>query len=180
MTDTKKPIELTIDELREIAAFAAQCAQRVLPIFEQYVPDDTRPRDAIQAALEFSKTGKRSTALRASGLAAYKAGRQASSEAAREAAQAATQSVGAAYLHPIASALQVKHMLGSAAYAARAAELDAGDQTIGEAYCNWAIQHAPVVLAEVLGRYPAAPNGGSRTGELLRKLDIALRLTRHQ
>lgn len=177
MGEVKETIPLSIAELREVAGFAVACALRVLPIFERDMPDDLRPREAIDAALAFSKDGKRSNALRASGFAAYKAARGASSPAAAEAAQAATQAVGAAYLHPLASAQQVKHILGAAAHAARAAELDANNRAAGEESRDWAIQHAPLPLLEVLGRYPAAPTGGGRTGELLREIDAALRIS---
>jgi hypothetical protein len=176
MQQTKETIELSIDELREIAGFAAKCAQRVLPIFERLMPDDTRPREAIDAALAFSKDGKRSNRLRAIGLAAFRAAHLANAPAAAEAAQAATQAVGAAFLHPLAKAHQVKHILGAAAYAARAAELDAGNNlSVSIEYCDWAIQHAPAAVTAVLVRYPAAPLGGGRVGELLRELDTALR-----
>jgi hypothetical protein len=172
----KETINLSIEELRGIAGFAAECARRVLPIFEQNMPGDTRPREAIEAALAFSKDGKRSNALRASGFAAFKAARETGTPAAAEAAQAATQAIGAAYLHPLASALQVKHILGAAAHAARAAELDAGDdRSVGEDNCKWAVRHAPSTVCTVLARYPTTSAGGGRTGELLRNLDTELR-----
>ncbi|MEO7716201.1 MAG: putative immunity protein [Capsulimonas sp.] len=177
-TNRSDEIELSIDELREIAGFAVECALRALPIFERYVPDDSRPREAIEAAFAFSKDGKRSNTLRASGLAAFKAGRavKVNAPAAAEAAQAATQAVGAAFLHPLAKAHQVGHILGSAAYAARAAELEAGDnRSVGAECRDWAIEHAHTTVALVLTRYPAAPAGGGRVGELLRELDAALR-----
>ncbi|MGF7229045.1 MAG: putative immunity protein [Candidatus Saccharibacteria bacterium] len=178
MKEVKETVELSMDELRDIAGYAAECAHRVLPIFEQIMPDDPRPRDAIEAALVFSKDGKRSNALRAKGFAGYKAARGASTPAAIEAGEAATQAIGAAYLHPLASAMQVKHILGAAAHAARAAELHAGDdRSIGVESCNWAVQHASSTVVAVLVRYPTAPAGGGRTGELLRNIDTALRLS---
>jgi hypothetical protein len=84
---------------------------------------------------------------------------------------------GAAYLHPLAKATQVKHILGSAAHAARAAELLTGDEdgTVGEEHVRRAARRATPVVVDVLRRYPAAPPGGGRTGELLRLLDAALR-----
>jgi hypothetical protein len=176
MPSKQNEIELNIDELREIVGFAVECAQRVLPLFKRYMPDDTRPREAIEAALAFSKSGKRSNALRASGLAAFRAAHAVDAPAAKEAAQAATQTIGAAFLHPLAKAHQVRHILGSAAYAARAAELDAGDDpNVGAEYCDWAIKHMPATVATVLARYPPAPAGGGRVGELIRELDSALR-----
>lgn len=174
--DKSGEVKLNIDELREIAAFAVACAQRVLSIFERHIPNDSRPREAIDAALAFSKGAKRSNMLRARGLAAFRAAHAANVPAAAEAAQAATQTVGAAFLHPLAKAHQVKHILGAAAHAARAAELDAADDpSAGSACRDWAIQHAPATVVAVLARLPAAPERGGRTGELLRELDEALR-----
>lgn len=176
MGDFKVAIELSTEELCEITTFAVLCAQRALPIFEQHVPGDSRPREAIEAAIAFSKSGLRTNALRGHGFAAFKAARETDIPAAIAAAQAATQAVGAAYLHPLADSRQVKHLLGSAAYAAHAAELNAGDDTaVGIEYCNWAIQHAPPVVAKVLARYPAPSAAGGRSGELLRYIDEALR-----
>ena len=50
-------IELSEHELREIAGYAADCARRALPIFEQNLPADTRPRDAIDAVHAFAGGG---------------------------------------------------------------------------------------------------------------------------
>ena len=82
----------------------------------------------------------------------------------------------AAYLHPLAKAHQVKHILGAAAHAARAAELTAGgDRDVGADHIVRARRRATPVVVDVLSRYPAAPPGGGRVGELLRDLDGALR-----
>ncbi len=105
-----------------------------------------------------------------------RAGRDAGTTAGREAAQAAMAAAGAAYLHPLAKATQVKHILGAAAYAARAAELVAGDdRTVGTEHIQQAAQRATPVVVEVLSRFPAAPDGGGRVGELIRLLDTDLR-----
>ncbi|RBY74711.1 exonuclease SbcC [Blastococcus sp. TF02-09] len=176
MPSESNEIELSMDELREIAGFAVECACRALLIFERHMPGDNRPREAIEAALAFSQGEKRSNALRACGIAAFKAAGSAATPAAAEAAKAATQTVGAAFLHPLAKAHQVAHILGAAAHAARAAELDADNNSqVGAAERDWAIQHAPATVSDILARYPAAPSGGGRTGELLRELDAALR-----
>ena len=82
----------------------------------------------------------------------------------------------AAYLHPLADAHQVKHILGAAAHAARAAELVAGDdRDVGPEHIEQARRRATPAVVDVLSRYPAAPPGGGRVGELLRDLDAALR-----
>jgi hypothetical protein len=77
---------------------------------------------------------------------------------------------------PLANATQVKHILGSAAHAARAFELSAGDDpTVGADHLAQARILAHPVVVDVLWRYPAAPHGGGRVGELIRQLDASLR-----
>jgi len=175
-TAAASEIELTMDELREITRWAVLCANRVLSIYESQVPDDPRPRDAIAAADEFVATGKRSNALRMAGLTAYKASRSIVEDVAgSEAALSATQAVGAAYLHPLASSLQVKHILGSAAHAMRAIEASAGQEKAEDFY-NWALKNSPTTVGKVLARFPSAPAGGGRTGEIIRRFDDALRI----
>ncbi|MER5479961.1 putative immunity protein [Streptomyces sp. NPDC002734] len=171
-----EPVPLSRQDLREVTAFAATCARTVLAVFEADRPDDPRPRRALDTAREFARGGERGKALRDAAWAALKAAQATEDAAAREAARAAMAAAGAAYLHPLAKATQVKHILGSAAHAARAAELAAGDdRAVGEDHLRRAAGHATGPLVDVLGRYPAAPPGGGRTGELLRRLDAALR-----
>ncbi|MEW2138049.1 putative immunity protein [Streptomyces sp. NPDC005409] len=171
-------IELSEHELREIAGYAAACARRVLSAFEQSLPADTRPRDAIDAAEAFAGGGRRTAALRQSAWVAYRAAREAVSPAAVDAARAASHAAAAAYLHPKASAHQVKHILGAAAHAARAEEWAAAEDRsvrVTGGTLDWALHHAPAAVPAVLGRLPAAPPGDGRVGELLRELDAALR-----
>ena len=54
---------------RELRLFAADCAERVLLIFERERPNDDRPRKAIQAARDFAN-GKIDAAARAAARAA--------------------------------------------------------------------------------------------------------------
>lgn len=147
-----------------------------LEIFEADQPNDSRPRAAIGAAWEFARGGERGKSLRDTAWAALKAAKGADSAAAREAARAAMSAAGAAYLHPLAKATQVKHILGAGAYAARAAELVAGDdRMVGAEHVEQAAQRATPVVVDVLNRFPAAPSGGGRVGELIRMLDADLR-----
>ncbi|MFF1407707.1 hypothetical protein [Streptomyces sp. NPDC058294] len=82
----------------------------------------------------------------------------------------------AAYLHPLAKATQIKHILGAAAHAARAAELVAGDdRSVAAEHLERAVHRATPVIVDVLKRFPAAPGGGGRVGELIRLLDTDLR-----
>ena len=148
----------------------------VLAVFEAGQPDDLRPRDSIDAAWEFARGGRRGKSLRDAAWAALRAATDAETAAAREAARAAMSAAGAAYLHPLANATQVKHILGAAAYAARAAELVAGDdQTVGAEHVEQAAGRATPAVVEVLRRFPSAPKRGGRVGELMRMLDADLR-----
>ncbi|MYS86203.1 putative immunity protein [Embleya scabrispora] len=176
MPSESETIELSEDELRGIAGYAADCARRVLAIFEQSVPVDARPRDAIAAADAFAAGGRRTGALRQSAWAAYKAAQEVSAPAAVDAARAASHAAAAAFLHPKASAHQVKHILGAAAHAARAQEQasEEGGRAAAETL-DWARCHAPAAVTAVLARLPAAPSGGGRVGEFIRDLDSALR-----
>ncbi|ARX81110.1 exonuclease SbcC [Streptomyces alboflavus] len=174
-TETEQ-IELSDDELREITGYAADCARRVLSVFEQELPADTRPREAIEGADAFAAGERRTTALRQSAWAAYKAEKEAESPAVAAAAWSASHAAAAAFLHPKASPHQVKHIVGAAAHAARAEELAAGDDPrVAAETLEWARRHAPAAVGAVLGRLPAAPSGDGRVGEFIRDLDAALR-----
>jgi hypothetical protein len=165
-------IPLSLSELREVAAFAVACAQPALAVFEKARPDDGRPRAAIEAAQAFAEGGSRGQALRDTAWAAHRAAqetRDAGEAAASDAARAAGHAAGAAYLHPLANATQVKHILGAAAHAARALELAGADVVLR------AQDLADPVVVDVLRRYPPPPPGGGRVGELLRGLDASLR-----
>ncbi|MEU6113053.1 putative immunity protein [Streptomyces sp. NPDC047117] len=169
-------IVLSKQDLRAVTAFAAACAEVVLDIFETDQPDDSRPREAIDTAWDFARGGERGKALRDAAWAALKAAKCVETAAAREAAWAAMSAAGAAYLHPLVKATQVKHILGAAAHAARAAELAAGDdRTVGAAHLEQALPRATPAVVDVLARFPAAPAGGGRVGELIRTLDADLR-----
>ncbi|MEB3959596.1 hypothetical protein OKJ48_04925, partial [Streptomyces kunmingensis] len=76
MPNDADSIELGEHELREIAGYAAQCARRVLPLYERGLPvgapatsdaagvPDARPRAAVEAAEAFAAGGRRTSALR--------------------------------------------------------------------------------------------------------------------
>jgi hypothetical protein len=179
MADDSTTIELSRSELREVAGYAVACARQALATFERERPDDRRPRASIDAAQAFADGGKRTKALRDSAWAAHRAAqeaRDAGQAAANDAARAAGHAVGAAFLHPLPKATQVKHILGSAAHAARAFELSTGDDpAVGlDQIAQFRILAPPVVVG-VLRRYPSAPAGGRRVGELIRILDASLR-----
>ena len=172
-------VELSVPELREITGYAVACAEPALAIVERDCADDPRARAALDEARRFAAGGNRTRALRVTALAAHRAARTAQEmgrAAAVDAARAAGHAAAAAYLHPLAKATQVWHILGSAAHAARAIELDAGDDhNVGAAYIEKARGLASAIVVSVLRRYPNAPSGGGRAGELVRRLDASLR-----
>ncbi len=176
MANESSEIILSKRDLREVTRYAVEIAQEVLEIFERAHPADPRPRDAIDAAWAFARGGERGKVLRDTAWAALKAAREAGTAAAGDAARAAMAAASAAYLHPLVDAHQVKHILGAAAHASRAAELVAGgDRHVGADHIQQACRRATPAVVDVLSRYPAAPPGGGRVGEMLRDLDEALR-----
>lgn len=179
MAIVRGDFELTDDELRAVARFVAEAAQGVLPRFETVSPDDPRPRAALDAAWEFVGGARRTELQRVTSLDAHRAARESPTEVGRLAAQAAGDAASAAYLHPIAKAHQVGHILRAAANAARVAEIDAGeDPDVGTGVIERARGRATPVLIDVLRRYPAAPAGGNRAARLMARLDAALRASR--
>ena len=168
--------DLTMDELRVVARYVVRHAEDVLSVFEQAVPDDPRPRAAIDAAWAFINGANRTTLQRVTSLDAHRAARSAPSEAARLAARSAGDAASAAYLHPIAQAGQVGHILRASASVARIGEIEAGgDPAIGDALLERSRQRATPVLIDVLRRYPPAPSGSDRVAQLMGTLDRSLR-----
>ncbi|MGW1770342.1 putative immunity protein [Streptomyces sp. NPDC002104] len=179
MTNGSGDFELTMDELRVVARYVLESAEEVLHVFEEAVPGDPRPRAAVDAAGEFVSGARRSNLQRVTSLDAHRAAKEAPTEAARLAARAAGDAAAAAYLHPIAKATQVEHILRAAASAARVGELDADDDpAVGLRLIEEARGRATPVLIDVLNRYPTAPTGKSRTARLMTLLDASLRTPR--
>ncbi|WP_327638752.1 hypothetical protein OHB24_10380 [Kribbella sp. NBC_00482] len=168
-------IPLSLDELRQLSLWTADCAEQALPLFEAAAPGDPRARDAIEVTREFGAGGKRTKAIRTAAWAALKAAGELEDPAAEAAARAAVGAAGSAYLHPFAAATQVKHIVGAAQYAAYAQELATGDPSAADAVVRWAAERVPSTVREVLARYPDGTPGRSRLGELHRRLEAELR-----
>lgn len=173
-------VELSIANLRAVAAFSADCARPSLQIYRAWNPTDGRPEAAIKAAEDFSIGGSRSNGLRNSAFASLRAAREAQTlgyASAAEAARAAAAAAAAGFLHPLPKATQVRHILGAAAHSARAFELQ--DEQ-GPHLPGWGLdsfqRFASTELVMVLKRYPSAPPAGGRLGELIRALDASLRM----
>jgi hypothetical protein len=100
---------------KALALWATDCAEHVLPLFEEKYPRDTRPRDAIRTLREWVRTGKFSMpVIRGASLAAHAAAKevQEKEQVASLAAHAAGQAVATAHVPT--------HAFGSALYAIKA------------------------------------------------------------
>jgi hypothetical protein len=112
-------VTIFVDDLdRQIALSAARGLERA--------QHETYDNGVRKITFRDPEGAERTQLQRSSSLAAHKAAQEATTEAARDAARAAGHAAAAAYLHPLAESHQVKHILGAAAHAARAAELAAG------------------------------------------------------
>lgn len=103
---------------RLLALWAAECAEHVLPYFEDRYPKDDRPRKAIEAARAWTRGEIRMGQARITALAAHAAARNADDDAARAAARAAG--------HAGATAHVAGHARAAASYAVKAAAASAG------------------------------------------------------
>jgi hypothetical protein len=167
---------LSLESLRAIGSWAADCAERALPVYETHPGADARPRAAIEGIRMFAGGGKRTARLRTLALDAFSAAREADEPAAAAAARAAGLAAASAYTHPLADVDQTKHIVGPAAYAALALELDrAGDAAIGDTEVRWATEHASPEVRQVLQQMPARQPGKSRLDMLLYALDAGIR-----
>jgi hypothetical protein len=130
------------DDQRLLASWAADCAERVLPLFEAAYPDDSRPRAAIEVCRTWLRTGVFKMAeIRGASLAAHAAARAAADNpAACFAARAAGQAVATAHVP--------QHAFGGAYYALKAlatAEPAQAEVRVA-AEQQWQIQQIPASL----------------------------------
>jgi len=123
-------------DARAARLFAADCAERVLPIFEEQFPNDSRPREAIAAA----RSG--ANAARAADGAAYDAASGAAADAVHAAYRASRAAYRAAYGAAYAAARAADAVDGAAYRAADAAD-DAAHAADGAAYgFGWEAERA--------------------------------------
>ncbi len=112
--------QIFVPDKKILALWAADCAEHVLPFFEEHRPYDDRPRNAIAACRRWAETGVfRMADIRKASLDAHAAARDAGEEDAIAAAHAAGQAVATAHVPT--------HALGCAVYAIRAAAAHAGN-----------------------------------------------------
>ena len=110
----RSPQTLSEADRRIVAAWAADCADRVLEVFEAEAPDDRGPRDAIARTRAFA-CGELDVAQEIRRRFAGQGGAQEVSGPAAAAARAAGQAAAVAHMGA--------HALGAAAYAAKAVAL---------------------------------------------------------
>jgi Imm-5 like putative immunity protein len=169
-------ITLSLDSLRALGSWAADCAERALPVYETHAGSDSRPRAAIDGIRQFAAGGKRTARLRSLGWEAYAAAREIEGPDAEAAARAASLAAAIAYTHPLATVHQAKHILAPAANTALALELNhGGDPNIGDGEVRWAIEHATSAVRDVLRQMPARQTGKGRFDAILHQLDAGLR-----
>lgn len=151
------PQTLSEADRRLVAAWAADCAERVLGLFEADAPDDDRPRALVARARSFAR-GELSAAegIRrrfSGGVGPGQVRGSASAAAARAAGQAA------AVCHMGA------HALGAAAYAVKAVSLAAPDRPEAAAdEIRWQLDHMSADVRSALRSLP--PVGEDRAGPL--------------
>jgi len=113
---------------KEIRLFAADCAELVIPIYEKQYPHDSRPRLAIQAAIDYANglvSEKELAAAWAAARAAWAAAWAAASDAVRAAAWAAWVAASAAARAAMGAVWAASDTAKGAVWAARDA-LDVG------------------------------------------------------
>lgn len=111
----RSPQTLSVAERRLVAAWAADCAERVLPLFVAEAPGDGRARDAIARTRAFARGELGAAEEIRRRFVAGRAAHRATTPAGAAAARAAAQAAGVAHMGA--------HALGAAAYAAHAAGL---------------------------------------------------------
>lgn len=153
----RSPQTLSEADRRLVAAWAADCAERVLGLFEAEAPADDRPRVAIARARAFAR-GELNTAeeIRRRFVGGVPAG-EVKAPAVAAAARAAGQAVAICHMGA--------HALGAAAYAVKAASLAAPDRPDAvKDEVRWQLTHMTAEVRVALRSLP--PVGEKRSGPL--------------
>ena len=172
------PQTLSEADRRLVAAWAADCAERVAALFEVEAPDDDRPRSLIARTRAFArgelKTGDEIRRRFAGGVGAG----EVRTPAAVAAARAAGQAVAVCHMGA--------HALGAAAYAAEAVGLaDPGRPEAVDDEIRWQLGHMSAAVRAALralpqiGEDPSGPLGpgllaSGRLGTTIRALQAGL------
>jgi hypothetical protein len=120
---------------KTLATWAIDCAERVMPYFEEKHPEDHRPRQAIETLKAWVDTGVfKMAVIRKASLDSHAAAREADEDdAAHSAARAAGQAVATAHVP--------RHSYGSAIYAQQAIYRASNSMDAVENERNWQYQH---------------------------------------
>jgi hypothetical protein len=133
---------------RIVAVWAADCADRVLGLFEAEAPEDSRPRDAIARTRAFARGDLGAADEIRRRFVAGRAARDVTSPAAVAAARAAAQASGVAHMGA--------HALGAAAYAAKAAGLGAPERPDAvDDEIRWQLEHVSAEARSALASLPS-------------------------
>ena len=118
-----------------LAVWARDCAERVLPYFEEQYPEDRRPRNALAALQNWIDTGVFTMAvIRKASLTAHAAAREVGADTpARSAARAAGQAVATAHVPT--------HAIGAANYALQAIDRATNSLDAVARERSWQYQH---------------------------------------
>jgi len=172
----KEYFELHMDSLRILGRWAADCAEKALPIFEELANGDARPRDAIEGIRAFADGGDRNAALRKLALAAFRASIETKDLAASAAARAASLAAASAFTHPLIDVQQTKHIVGPPAHAALAIEIKKNhDPRYSDEVIRFAVESARIEICEILSKMPRREKGRGRLNYIMHLLDIELR-----
>ena len=151
------PQSLSEADRRIVASWAADCAERVLSLFEAEAPGDSRPRDAIARTRAFARGELNVAAEIRRRYVARVAAREVSDPAAVAAARAAGQAASIPHMGA--------HALGAAAYAAEAAGLGAPERHAAvEEEMRWQLDHMSPATRAALRQLP--PVGENPSGPL--------------
>lgn len=122
-------------EKKILAKWAIDCAERVLPYFENKYSKDTRPRKAIEVLQEWINTGVfKMSVIRKASLDSHAAAREVGEDnSARSAARAAGQTVATAHVKT--------HSMGSAIYALQAIYRATNSEEEIKKEREWQYQH---------------------------------------
>lgn len=151
------PQTLSEADRRIVAVWAADCAERVLELFEAAAPGDSRPREAIVRLRAFGRGELRVAGEIRRRFVNGAAAREVSAPAAAAAARAAGQAAAVPHMGA--------HALGAAAYAAKAAGLAAPDrpEVVAEEV-QWQLNRMSAPARAALRQLP--PVGQDRSGPL--------------
>ena len=152
----RSPQTLSEADRRIVAVWAADCAERVMGLFDAEAPGDSRPRDAIARLRAFAR-GELGVAEARRRFVAHAAARAVSAPAAVAAARAAGQAASIPHMGA--------HALGASAYAAKATGLAAPDrpEAVSEEI-RWQLGHMSAAARTALRQLP--PVGENVSGPL--------------